>query len=222
MCRHGAAETLDTSIGGAFPGDAAEKKQIGWRRPAFAQPGDQPLGEGIGAAVIVSDHRGRIAAGQIEIDARDTRRRGIALLDRLLDLFRLISPARRKSLVDDWVKALAIKVSNPDNAVSILSGGNQQRVVLAKWLATKPKLLILDSPTVGVDVVARAGIFAIIRKPIISGGFKGGMTVESLIHMPPQLASALSVWRPVANSREEILAEGLPFLRNKARQYGLI
>ncbi|HWK45726.1 MAG TPA: sugar phosphate isomerase/epimerase family protein [Stellaceae bacterium] len=53
-------------------------------------------------------------------------------------------------------------------------------------------------------------------------GFKGGMAMESFIHMPPQLASALSVWRPVANSREEILADGLPFLRNKARQYGLI
>ncbi|MFC2248147.1 sugar ABC transporter ATP-binding protein [Labrys portucalensis] len=88
----------------------------------------------------------------------------VTVLDRLLDLFRLISPARRKSLVDDWVKALAIKVSNPDNAVSTLSGGNQQRVVLAKWLATKPKLLILDSPTVGVDVGARAGIFAIIHR----------------------------------------------------------
>ena len=53
-------------------------------------------------------------------------------------------------------------------------------------------------------------------------GFKGGMAMESFIHMPPQLASALSVWRPVANSREEILSDGLPFLRNKARQYGLI
>jgi len=53
-------------------------------------------------------------------------------------------------------------------------------------------------------------------------GFKGGMAMESFIHMPPQLASALSVWRPVAESREQLLAEGLPFLRNKARQYKLI
>jgi D-psicose/D-tagatose/L-ribulose 3-epimerase len=53
-------------------------------------------------------------------------------------------------------------------------------------------------------------------------GFTGGMALESFIHMPPRLATALSVWRPVASSRAAIINEGLPFLRNKARQYGLI
>ena len=55
-------------------------------------------------------------------------------------------------------------MGGPEDAVSTLSGGNQQRVVLAKWLATEPRLLILDSPTVGVDVGARAGIFRIVRE----------------------------------------------------------
>ena len=53
-------------------------------------------------------------------------------------------------------------------------------------------------------------------------GFKGGMAMESFIELPPQIASALSVWRPVARDRQEVLDDGLPFLRNKARQYGLI
>ena len=53
-------------------------------------------------------------------------------------------------------------------------------------------------------------------------GYKGGLAMESFIELPPQIGAALSVWRPVARSRAEILNEGLPFLRNKARQYGLI
>lgn len=50
-----------------------------------------------------------------------------------------------------------------------MSGGNQQRVVLAKWLATAPRVLILDNPTVGVDVRAKDGIYAIIRQMAASG-----------------------------------------------------
>lgn len=53
-------------------------------------------------------------------------------------------------------------------------------------------------------------------------GFKGGLAMESFINMPPELAYGLSVWRPVADSTEQVIGEGLPFLRGKARQYGLI
>ena len=53
-------------------------------------------------------------------------------------------------------------------------------------------------------------------------GFTGGLAMESFINMPPELAWGLSVWRPVAESTEEVIGEGLPFLRGKARQYGLI
>lgn len=88
----------------------------------------------------------------------------IAVLDSLLGPDRLISARRRNVLVDTWVHDLGVKIGHPDHAVSTLSGGNQQRIVLAKWLATNPKLLILDSPTVGVDVGARASIFAIVHK----------------------------------------------------------
>ena len=53
-------------------------------------------------------------------------------------------------------------------------------------------------------------------------GFKGGLAMESFVNMPPEIAHGLSVWRPVAASAEEVIGRGLPFLRNKARQYGLI
>ncbi len=52
--------------------------------------------------------------------------------------------------------------------------------------------------------------------------FKGGLAMESFINMPPQVAYGLSVWRPVADSAEQVMDNGLPFLRNKAKQYGLI
>lgn len=52
--------------------------------------------------------------------------------------------------------------------------------------------------------------------------FKGGLAMESFINMPPQVALGLSVWRPVAKSEAEVMGNGLPFLRNKSRQYGLI
>ncbi|WMS42390.1 sugar phosphate isomerase/epimerase [Acuticoccus sp. MNP-M23] len=53
-------------------------------------------------------------------------------------------------------------------------------------------------------------------------GYKGGMAMESFINLPPRIGSALSVWRPVADSAEQVMAEGLPFLRNMAHQYRLI
>ena len=52
--------------------------------------------------------------------------------------------------------------------------------------------------------------------------FKGGLAMESFINMPPEFAYGLAVWRPVAESEEEVMSQGLPFLRNKAQQYGLI
>lgn len=75
----------------------------------------------------------------------------------------LLSGRRMRDTVKRWIDTLAIRIGEPNDAVSTLSGGNQQRVVLSKWLTTSPKLLILDSPTVGVDVGARAGVFEVVQ-----------------------------------------------------------
>ena len=87
----------------------------------------------------------------------------VTILDKLARRFNLIPADERRETVDRWVKDLSIKVSNTENPVKTLSGGNQQRVVLAKWMATSPQLLILDSPTVGVDISAKDGIYEIVR-----------------------------------------------------------
>lgn len=61
-----------------------------------------------------------------------------------------------------------------------------------------------------------------IHATLAATGFKGGIAMESFINMPPELAYGLAVWRPVAESFEEVMGKGLPFLRNKARQYRLV
>ncbi len=118
--------------------------------------------EAIRAGVAyVSEDRLQLGLIQPQSIADNT---AIAVLDSLLGPDHLISARRQSALVDTWIHDLGVKIGHPGHAVSTLSGGNQQRIVLAKWLATNPKLLILDCPTVGVDVGARAGIFAIIHK----------------------------------------------------------
>ena len=79
------------------------------------------------------------------------------------DAVGLISDSKKSAAVAKSVAEFAIKIGKPEDAVSTLSGGNQQRVVLAKWLATSPTALVLDCPTVGVDVGARDGIYRIVR-----------------------------------------------------------
>jgi rhamnose transport system ATP-binding protein len=69
-----------------------------------------------------------------------------------------------RSLAEDYIRDLAIKTPSPDAPAGNLSGGNQQKVALARWLAAKPKVLILDEPTQGVDVGAKAEIHKLIRR----------------------------------------------------------
>jgi ABC-type sugar transport system ATPase subunit len=80
-----------------------------------------------------------------------------------------ISHRRERGMVSDFVKRLDIRLASIFEPVSSLSGGNQQKTVLARWLATNPKLLILDEPTHGVDVGAKAEIYALMRNLARSG-----------------------------------------------------
>jgi ribose transport system ATP-binding protein/inositol transport system ATP-binding protein len=68
-----------------------------------------------------------------------------------------------KELVDIYIEKLSIKTPSYEQLISNLSGGNQQKIVIAKWLATSPKVLILDEPTRGVDVGAKAELYSIIN-----------------------------------------------------------
>ena len=83
--------------------------------------------------------------------------------------FGLVSGLSDKSLAARFIRELSILARSPEQIVATLSGGNQQKCVLAKWVATTPKLLILDEPTRGIDVGAKAQIHKLIDEIAASG-----------------------------------------------------
>jgi ribose transport system ATP-binding protein len=76
----------------------------------------------------------------------------------------LLNDRTGRSLARDLIKRFSIKVANAERPVRLLSGGNQQKVVIAKWLGTDPSLLIMDEPTAGVDIGTKNEILATIRQ----------------------------------------------------------
>jgi simple sugar transport system ATP-binding protein len=93
----------------------------------------------------------------------------VTILEKLLNSFGFISAKKREELVHKWVNGLEIKTPSVESPAQSLSGGNQQRLVLAKWLATDPKVFILDGPTIGVDIASKAKIHQIVRGLAESG-----------------------------------------------------
>nr|WP_295463245.1 sugar ABC transporter ATP-binding protein [Mesorhizobium sp.] len=90
--------------------------------------------------------------------------------ERPLGRLGFISSAREKSLVQNAIQSLRIKASSPRTQVGTLSGGNQQKVVLGRWLARSTQLLLIDEPTVGIDVGARAEFYRLLDEYAAAGG----------------------------------------------------
>ncbi|MBP3651926.1 MAG: sugar ABC transporter ATP-binding protein [Clostridia bacterium] len=128
-----------------------------------------------GKAVTIASPRDAIAAG-IGFVPEDRLSEGLFLtqsiadniiiseIDHLTKKAGVLDLKKCQEEIDKWVKDLAIKTPDPNNACTTLSGGNQQRIVLAKWLACKPDVLILNGPTVGVDIGSKHDIHAILQR----------------------------------------------------------
>jgi len=88
----------------------------------------------------------------------------VRTIDDLRGPMGLTDPRQVNGKVAEWIGSLRIKTSDPELPVKTLSGGNQQRVVLAKWLASAPHLMSLNGPTVGVDIGSKDELHDMMRK----------------------------------------------------------
>ncbi|MBX3584787.1 MAG: sugar ABC transporter ATP-binding protein [Rhizobiaceae bacterium] len=93
----------------------------------------------------------------------------LALLRRISDIFGRIRGEREETLAETYSRRLGVVATGIEQLTGTLSGGNQQKVLLAKWLALEPRVLILDQPTRGVDVGAKADIYRIISELASAG-----------------------------------------------------
>lgn len=88
-----------------------------------------------------------------------------------------VDRARARDLADRMIRRLSVKTASRDHTVSTLSGGNQQKVVIGKWLATEPEILILDEPTAGIDIGSKSEIIRLVRDLAQAG--KGVIVISS-------------------------------------------
>lgn len=124
-------------------------EEIAVRRP------DQAIAKGIGFAPEDRKREGLILIRSVLENA------SMAIL-RQLSRFHIVRRSMERDVVGTFVEKLNVRTPSLDQEVGKLSGGNQQKVVLSRWLAAKPKVLILDEPTRGIDVGAKAEIYSLI------------------------------------------------------------
>jgi inositol transport system ATP-binding protein len=93
----------------------------------------------------------------------------MAALDRVSGMGVFVDERAETRLVEEYRRALNIRMAGPDQLVSNLSGGNQQKVVLARWLALRPKVLIVDEPTRGIDIGAKVEVHNLLFEMARSG-----------------------------------------------------
>ena len=123
---------------------------------------DDAIAKGIGFAPEDRKREGLVLLRSVMENA------SMAIL-RSISRFHFVSQRKEKLIVSRYVKKLQVRTPSLEQEVGKLSGGNQQKVVLARWLAAKPKLLILDEPTRGIDVGAKAEIYHLIDELATEG-----------------------------------------------------
>lgn len=128
-----------------------DSKKVNISNPSKAQK--------LGIALVPED---RLTEG-LFLSQSIKRNINVTKLDNLSSKLGIMNTAALTNESESWVKNIGVKTKDHEYPVQTLSGGNQQKVVLARWLATSPKVLILNSPTVGVDIGAKHDIHTLLR-----------------------------------------------------------
>ena len=132
----------------------------------------------------------------------------LALMPRLARMG-IIDEKRQHVLVTDFIRRLGVKLASPDQRMSELSGGNQQKVLLARWLCLNPRLLIVDEPTRGIDVGAKAEILKLMQELSLNG--LGILMISSELEEIMSLADRITV---LADGRSVAHLEGAAMSEN--------
>ncbi|CAB3702081.1 Ribose import ATP-binding protein RbsA [Paraburkholderia phenoliruptrix] len=148
------------AIFGIDPLDAGEIMIGGQRLSA----GSSAAAVRAGLALVPEDRRQQGLALELSI----ARNASMTVLGRLVK-HGLITARSETALANRWGTRLRLKAGDPNAPVGTLSGGNQQKVVLGKWLATGPKVLIIDEPTRGIDVGAKAEVYSALAELVRDG-----------------------------------------------------
>lgn len=128
------------------------------------QPGNPRSAIQAGIGLVPEDRRHQALVTNLSVSTNAT----LAVLDRIAPAG-FISKRLEEAAVSTATRSVAVKMASTDVPISTLSGGNQQKVVLGRWLARQPKLLILDEPTKGIDIGAKAEISELVIKLASAG-----------------------------------------------------
>ena len=153
---------LVTGIFGAFPKDARGEVYLEGEKLDLKSP-QNAIDHGIG--LVTEDRKAMgLVLGQSILQNMT-----ISSLETVANRWGIINKAQERKLANGYVEQLNIKTPGLSVAIDTLSGGNQQKVIVAKWLNTMPKVLILDEPTRGIDVGAKVEIYNLLNKLVEDG-----------------------------------------------------
>jgi inositol transport system ATP-binding protein len=126
----------------------------------------------------------------------------VASLDRFIRCGVFLDERKERAALDRFRKSIGVRMASPEQHISNLSGGNQQKIVLARWLALEPKILIIDEPTRGVDVAAKAEVHEVLDALAAQG--------IAVLAISSELPEVLSIADRIITMREGRITGEIP------------